>query len=84
MENAMDGKQLLIKSAVDVLAESIKTLQVFNQASWLETFLVLWLSALQLVQRERDPLEGPIPHLEARLCVLLSIVPLAIANVLQD
>nr|POE44886.1 mediator of rna polymerase ii transcription subunit 33a [Quercus suber] len=79
MENAMDGKQLLIKSAVDVLAESIKTLQVFNQASWLETFLVLWLSALQL---ERDPLEGPIPHLEARLCVLLSIVPLAIANVL--
>ncbi|KAK4582106.1 hypothetical protein RGQ29_025323 [Quercus rubra] len=64
MENAMDGKQLLIKSAVDVLAESIKTLQVFNQ--------------------ERDPPEGPIPHLETRLCVLLSIVPLAIANVLED
>lgn len=34
--------------------------------------------------QERDPLEGPIPHLEARLCVLLSIVPLAIANVLED
>ncbi|XP_004305061.1 PREDICTED: mediator of RNA polymerase II transcription subunit 33B-like [Fragaria vesca subsp. vesca] len=33
---------------------------------------------------ERDPLEGPIPHLESRLCVLLSIVPLAIANVLED
>ncbi|KAK7329058.1 hypothetical protein VNO77_23203 [Canavalia gladiata] len=34
--------------------------------------------------RERDPPEGPIPHLDARLCVLLSIVPLAIANVLKD
>lgn len=34
--------------------------------------------------QERDPPEGPIPHLEARLCVLLSIVPLAIANVLED
>lgn len=34
--------------------------------------------------QERDPPEGPIPHLEARLCMLLSIVPLAIANVLRD
>lgn len=34
--------------------------------------------------QERDPPEGPIPHLEARLSVLLSIVPLAIANVLKD
>ncbi|KAG6643626.1 mediator of RNA polymerase II transcription subunit 33A-like isoform X2 [Carya illinoinensis] len=84
MENAMDGKQLPIKSAVDVLTETIKTLQAFNQASWQETFLALWLSALRLVQREHDPLEGPIPRLEARLCVLLSIVPLAIANVLED
>lgn len=34
--------------------------------------------------QERDPPEGPIPHLVARLCVLLSVVPLAIANVLMD
>lgn len=35
--------------------------------------------------QERDPPpEGPIPHLETRLCVLLSIVPLAISNVLAD
>ena len=34
--------------------------------------------------QERDPQEGPIPHLEACLCVLLSIIPLAIANVLED
>ncbi|KAI9074293.1 hypothetical protein K1719_043778 [Acacia pycnantha] len=84
MENAMDSKQLPTKSATDVLTEGIKTLHTFNQASWQETFLSLWLSALRLVQRERDPPEGPIPHLEARLSVLLSIVPLAIANVLND
>lgn len=34
--------------------------------------------------QERDPPEGPIPHLEARLCVLLSIVPLTIAKVIED
>ena len=36
------------------------------------------------LSQERDPLEGPVPHLEARLCVLLSITPLAIARVLED
>ncbi|KAK7340098.1 hypothetical protein VNO77_20792 [Canavalia gladiata] len=84
MENAMDSRQIPTKSAIGVLTEGIKTLHILNQASWQETFLALWLSALRLVQRERDPPEGPIPHLEARLCVLLSIVPLAIANVLKD
>lgn len=84
MENVMDGKQLLIRSAIAALTETIKSLQVFNRASWQETFLALWLSALRLVQRERDPLEGPIPHLESRLCILLTIVPLAISNVLED
>ncbi|XP_024186515.1 mediator of RNA polymerase II transcription subunit 33A isoform X1 [Rosa chinensis] len=84
MENTMDGKQLSIKSAINIHAEGIMKLQVINQASWQETFLALWLSALRLVQRERDPLEGPVPHLESRLCVLLSIVPLAIAKVLED
>ncbi|KAK7394915.1 hypothetical protein VNO78_15456 [Psophocarpus tetragonolobus] len=84
MENAMDSRQIPTKSAIDVLTEAIKTLQILNQASWQETFLALWLSALRLVQRERDPPEGPIPHLLARLSVLLCIVPLAIANVLRD
>ncbi|KAL2509777.1 Mediator of RNA polymerase II transcription subunit 33A [Forsythia ovata] len=84
MEDAMDGKQFPVTSAIDILKETISTLQVFNGASWQETFLALWLSALRLVQRERDPLEGPIPQLEARLCILLSIVPLAIARVFED
>uniref|UniRef100_A0A7N0V9N6 Mediator of RNA polymerase II transcription subunit 33A n=2 Tax=Kalanchoe fedtschenkoi TaxID=63787 RepID=A0A7N0V9N6_KALFE len=84
MESALDGKQLPITSAVGILKGTICTLQVFNRASWHETFLALWLSALRLVQRERDPPEGPIPHLECRLCVLLSIVPLTIAKVIND
>ncbi|KAJ8898839.1 hypothetical protein K2173_008148 [Erythroxylum novogranatense] len=84
MENAMDGRQFPVRSGAAILAETIKTLQVLNRASWKETFLTLWLAALRLVQRERDPLEGPIPHLESRLTILLTIVPLAIASVLED
>ncbi|WVY92098.1 hypothetical protein V8G54_037612 [Vigna mungo] len=43
-------------------------------------------SALQILEtyKERDIPEGLIPHLVARLCVLLCIVPLAIANVQID
>ncbi|XP_058075235.1 mediator of RNA polymerase II transcription subunit 33A-like isoform X2 [Magnolia sinica] len=84
MENAMDARQLPATSACDILTELINTLQVINRASWQETFLALWVSALRLVQRERDPLEGPIPHLDARLCALLSITPLAIVRVIEE
>ncbi|XP_077214711.1 mediator of RNA polymerase II transcription subunit 33A-like isoform X2 [Tasmannia lanceolata] len=84
METAMDARQLPATSSVDVLAELTKTLQVINRASWQETFQALWVSAIRLVQRERDPLEGPIPHLDARLCVLLSLTPLAILRVVEE
>ncbi|RRT49121.1 hypothetical protein B296_00030998 [Ensete ventricosum] len=84
MENAMDGKHLYAISAVEILTELTKTLQVINQASWQETFQTLWVSALRLVQRDREPIEGPIPHLDARLCMLLSIVPLAVAAVVKE
>ncbi|OUZ99643.1 hypothetical protein BVC80_9061g76 [Macleaya cordata] len=84
METAMDGKQLPATSAIDILTELTKTLQVINRASWQETFQALWIAALRLVQRERDPLEGPFPHLDPRLCVLLSITPLAIVRVVED
>ncbi|XP_050235406.1 mediator of RNA polymerase II transcription subunit 33A-like [Mercurialis annua] len=84
MENIMDGKQLHIRSSVAILRETIKTLQLLNRACWQETFLALWLSALRLVQRERAPVEGPIPHVDSRLCILLTIVPLAIAYILED
>ncbi|KAL3753268.1 hypothetical protein ACJRO7_000634 [Eucalyptus globulus] len=84
METAMDARLLPETSATAILTELTVTLQALNRASWQETFLALWLSALRLVQRERDPPEGPIPHLETRLCILLCIVPLAIPGVLMD
>ncbi|KAH7654142.1 hypothetical protein IHE45_19G124400 [Dioscorea alata] len=84
MENAVDGKHLNAISCIEILAELTKTLQVVNQASWQETFLAMWVSALRLVQRDREPMEGPMPHLDARLCMLMSIVPLAIVHVLKD
>lgn len=34
--------------------------------------------------QDRQPLEGPVPHLDARLCMLLSIVPLAIVRVVKE
>lgn len=34
--------------------------------------------------QDREPMEGPMPHLDARLCMLMSIVPLAIVHVLKD
>ncbi|KAH7667436.1 hypothetical protein IHE45_12G057800 [Dioscorea alata] len=84
LENAMDGKLLHAISPLEILTELIRTLQVINRASWQETFLALWISALRLMQREREPLEGPMPHLDSRLCILLSIVPLAILSILKE
>ncbi|XP_068668880.1 mediator of RNA polymerase II transcription subunit 33A-like [Aristolochia californica] len=84
MESTMDGKQLPASSAIEILTVLTKTLKVLNRATWQETFQALWISALRLVQREREPLEGPVPHLDARLCVLLSITPLTIARVVEE
>ncbi|KAI4324560.1 hypothetical protein MLD38_030039 [Melastoma candidum] len=83
MENIMDGRQLPTTSTIDKLSETIIALKVLNQASWKEAFLALWVSALRLVQRERNPIEGPIPHLHSRLCILLCIIPLTIANIFK-
>uniref|UniRef100_A0A0A9CRH4 Mediator of RNA polymerase II transcription subunit 33A n=1 Tax=Arundo donax TaxID=35708 RepID=A0A0A9CRH4_ARUDO len=84
VENAIDGRHLSGISAIEVLKEMTKTLQVLNEASWQETFKALWISALRLVQRAREPLEGPIPHLDARLCMLLALIPLSIAAILKE
>ncbi|CAN6176678.1 unnamed protein product [Urochloa humidicola] len=84
VENAIDGKHLSGVSAIEILKEITKTLQVLNEASWQETFKALWISALRLVQRAREPLEGPIPHLDARLCMLLALIPLSIAAILKE
>lgn len=84
MENAIDGKHLSGISAIEILKETTKTVQAINEASWQETFKALWISALRLVQRAREPLEGPIPHLDARLCMLLALIPLAISAILKE
>uniref|UniRef100_A0A0D9X2Z8 Mediator of RNA polymerase II transcription subunit 33A n=1 Tax=Leersia perrieri TaxID=77586 RepID=A0A0D9X2Z8_9ORYZ len=84
VENAIDGKHLSAISAIEILKETTKTLQAINEASWQETFKALWISALRLVQRAREPLEGPIPHLDSRLCMLLALIPLSIGAILKE
>ncbi|KAJ3688470.1 hypothetical protein LUZ61_017634 [Rhynchospora tenuis] len=64
-------------------AELARMLQTINQATWHETLQALWMSALRIVQREIRP-TGPVPELEARLCMLLSIIPLSIAILLKE
>ncbi|KAJ0091930.1 hypothetical protein Patl1_25470 [Pistacia atlantica] len=84
LENVMDGYQVNPTSAIEVITGLIKTLQAINGTSWHDTFLGLWIAALRLVQRERDPIEGPMPRLDPRLCILLSITPLVIADLIDE
>ncbi|XP_010532697.1 PREDICTED: mediator of RNA polymerase II transcription subunit 33A-like isoform X2 [Tarenaya hassleriana] len=78
LEDAMDGYQGGVK-----FSGLTKTLKAINSSTWHDTFLALWVAALRLVQRERDPIEGPIPRLDTRLCMSLSIVPLVVANLIE-
>ncbi|CAL4899961.1 unnamed protein product [Urochloa decumbens] len=84
MENAMDGRNLHAISSIEFLTELSKTLQVLNRATWQETFQALWISALRLVQRGTEAVEGPFPHLYSRLCMLLAIIPLSIATIVKE
>lgn len=34
--------------------------------------------------QERDPIEGPVPHLNSRLSMLLSITTLSVADVIEE
>ncbi|XP_031400886.1 mediator of RNA polymerase II transcription subunit 33B-like isoform X2 [Punica granatum] len=84
LEDAMDGSQVAATSSVETLTGLVKALQAVNGTTWHDTFLGLWISALRLVQRERDPSEGPVPLLDTCLCMLLSITTLAIANIIDE
>ncbi|KAJ4837533.1 Mediator of RNA polymerase II transcription subunit 33A [Turnera subulata] len=84
LEDAMDGYQVNATSAIEIVTGLIKTLQAINGTPWNDTFLGLWIAALRLVQRERDPIEGPIPRLDTRLCMLLSITTLVVANIIEE
>ncbi|KAJ0976074.1 hypothetical protein J5N97_018039 [Dioscorea zingiberensis] len=71
-------------NAIEILSGLIKALQVVNEATWHDVFLGLWMASLRLVQRERDPIEGPVPRLDSRLCMLLSITTLSVADVIEE
>uniref|UniRef100_A0A1J3IQ93 Mediator of RNA polymerase II transcription subunit 33A n=1 Tax=Noccaea caerulescens TaxID=107243 RepID=A0A1J3IQ93_NOCCA len=83
-EDAMDGYQVNPTSAIEIITGLAKTLKEINGSTWHDTFLGLWIAALRLVQRERDPIEGPIPRLDTRLCMSLCIVPLVVANIIEE
>src|ERR1044072_5323676 len=34
--------------------------------------------------QERDPIEGPMPHLDTRICMLFCIIPLVVANLIEE
>ncbi|XP_059650111.1 mediator of RNA polymerase II transcription subunit 33A [Cornus florida] len=84
LEDAMDGSQVTETSAIEIITGLMKALQAINSTTWHETFLGLWMAALRLVQRERDPIEGPVPRLDTRLCMLLSITTLVIADLIEE
>ncbi|GLU08810.1 hypothetical protein SLE2022_256980 [Rubroshorea leprosula] len=84
LEDAMDGYQVNTISAIEIISGLVKTLQAMNGTTWHDTFLSLWIAALRLVQRERDPIEGPVPRLDARLCMLLSITTLVVADLIEE
>ncbi|XP_047324851.1 mediator of RNA polymerase II transcription subunit 33A-like [Impatiens glandulifera] len=84
LEDSLDASQVAATSAVEVLTGLVKALRAINQASWHDTFLALWIAALRLVQRERDPSEGPAPPLDTCLCMLLSVTTLAIWHIVDE
>ncbi|XP_057964186.1 mediator of RNA polymerase II transcription subunit 33A-like [Malania oleifera] len=84
MEDAMETLQVASRSAVDALTGLVKALQAVNTATWHDTFLGLWIAALRLVQRERYPIDCPLPRLNSCLCMLLSVTTLAIFNVIEE
>ncbi|KNA04417.1 hypothetical protein SOVF_199670 isoform A [Spinacia oleracea] len=84
LEDMMDGSQVTATSAVEIITGLVKSLQAINNTTWHDTFLALWIGALRFVQRERDPMEGPVPRLDTRMCVLLSITPLVVADLIEE
>ncbi|XP_011007536.1 PREDICTED: mediator of RNA polymerase II transcription subunit 33B-like isoform X1 [Populus euphratica] len=84
LEDTMDGSQVTTTSAIENLISLVKALQAVNRTTWHDTFLGLWIAALRLVQRERNPSEGPVPRLDTCLSMLLSITTLVVANIIEE
>ncbi|CAH9136659.1 unnamed protein product [Cuscuta epithymum] len=84
LEDAIDGFQVSATSAIEIITSLVKSLHAISCASWHETFLGLWMAVLRFVQRERDPIEGPVPRLDTRLCILFSITTLVISDIIEE
>ncbi|KAJ7513518.1 hypothetical protein O6H91_23G002600 [Diphasiastrum complanatum] len=84
MENAMENRRVPATSTAQALTDLMKSLQAIQSATWHDLFLGLWTAALRLVDREREHIEGPRHHVESRLAMLLSIVPLASAAAIEE
>uniref|UniRef100_A0A7I4DT41 Mediator of RNA polymerase II transcription subunit 33A n=1 Tax=Physcomitrium patens TaxID=3218 RepID=A0A7I4DT41_PHYPA len=84
MEAAMEGRRLSQRSNAEILADVMKAMQSVHAANWVDLFLGLWTAGLRLVKRDRESMEGPNTHVESRLCMLLSILPLAAGIVIEE
>ncbi|KAL9227872.1 hypothetical protein vseg_003513 [Gypsophila vaccaria] len=84
LEDAMEGITVTPTCAIDTLTGLLKSLRALNSTSWHDTFLGLWIAALRLVQRERNPCEGPVARLDTCLCMLLSIMPLVVVYLIEE
>ncbi|XP_062187025.1 mediator of RNA polymerase II transcription subunit 33A-like isoform X1 [Phragmites australis] len=83
LEDCLDGS-IAATNSIEILSGLVKALQAVNRSTWHDAFLALWVASLRLVQREREPIEGPVPHLDTRLCMLLSITTLAVADIVEE
>ncbi|KAL5974893.1 hypothetical protein ACLOJK_031567 [Asimina triloba] len=98
MENAMDGRQLPSTSAADIITGAVP-LELYGMVQMILAVIAVIIIAILThdflsilltednsapVLQESDPLEGPIPHLDARMCVLLSIIPMAIVRIVEE
>ncbi|KAK9139597.1 hypothetical protein Scep_009278 [Stephania cephalantha] len=84
LEDANVESEIAATGAIEILSGVIRSLQAVNGTTWHDAFLGLWFSSIRHVQRERDPLEGPVPSLETRLCMLFSITTLVVADIIEE
>lgn len=83
LEDCLHGS-IAATNSIEILSGLVKALQAVNRSTWRDAFMALWIASVRLVQREREPIEGPVPHLETRLCMLLSIATLAVADIIEE
>ncbi|MBA0560268.1 hypothetical protein Golob_017177, partial [Gossypium lobatum] len=51
---------------------------------WMDVFVYLSAAGREASAFERDISEGPVPRLDTCLCMLLSITPLVVANIVEE